>query len=88
MSITAKPVQLSLSQSAYQKLSDLKERLGVASRTEVARLGLGVLSWVVEELENDHKILVQREPGKAVELAFPYISIRSKTRKKEEPEAA
>jgi len=39
-----------------------------------------VLSWVMEELEDDHKILVQREPGKAVELAFPYLKVKQRVR--------
>jgi len=78
MRIGVKPVQFNFSQDAYQELSGLKERLGVTSKTEVVRLSLGVLSWVVEELENGNKILAQREPGKAVELAFPYLKIRSR----------
>lgn len=77
MNITVRPVQFNFSQDAFQELSELKEKLGVVSRTEVVRLGLGVLSWVIEELENDHKIFVQREPGKAVELAFPHLKIKT-----------
>jgi hypothetical protein len=75
-----RPVQFNFSQDAYLKLAELKERLGVTSKTEVVRLGLAVLSWVVEELEDDHKILVQREPGKAVELAFPYLKVKQRVR--------
>ncbi len=76
----ARPVQLSLSAEAFEKLTDLKEKLGVASKTEVVRLGLGVLSWIVEELSENHKILVERAPGHTAELAFPYLNIKKKAR--------
>jgi hypothetical protein len=80
MNTNVRPVQFNFSHDAYRELSELKGRLGVTSKTEVVRLGLSVLSWVVEELENGNKILAQREPGKAVELAFPYLKIKSKAR--------
>ncbi len=76
--MNTRPMQFNFSEDAYRKLSELKDRLGVTSKTEVIRLALAVLSWVVEELEDDHKILAQREPGKAVELAFPYLQIKAK----------
>src|SRR2546429_6597463 len=76
--MTVRPVQFNFSQDAYQKLAELKERLGVTSKAEVVRLGLAVLSWVVEELEDDHKILVQRDRDKAVELAFPYLKVKQR----------
>ena len=77
--IGSRPVQFNLSEEAYEKLSQLKESLGAASKTEVVRLGLGVLAWVVEELSADHKILVKRAPGDVVELAFPYLTIKKKS---------
>lgn len=49
----------------------------------MVRLSLAVLSWVVEELEKGHTILVEKEPGKATELAFPFLKVR-----KEEVERA
>lgn len=76
--IGSRPVQFNFSEEAYEKLSQLKESLGAASKTEVVRLGLAVLAWVVEELSEDHKILVKRAPGNLVELAFPYLTIRKK----------
>jgi hypothetical protein len=76
--IGSRPVQFNLSEEAYEKLSQLKESLGAASKTEVVRLGLGVLGWIVEELSEDHKILVKRAPGVVVELAFPYLAIKKK----------
>ena len=76
--IGSRPVQINFSEEAYQKLSQLKESLGAASKTEVLRLGLGLLAWVVEELSQDHKILVKRAPDNIVELAFPYLTIRKK----------
>lgn len=76
--IGTRPVQFNFSEEAYEKLSQLKESLGAASKTEVVRLGLAVLAWVVEELSEDHKILVKRAPGNLVELAFPYLTIRKK----------
>lgn len=74
--IGSRPVQVNLSEEAYARLAQLKESLGVASKTEVIRLGLAVLAWVVEELSEGHKILVQRGPNNVVELAFPYLKIK------------
>ena len=65
--------------SAVIKLVQLKQSLGVASKTEVVRLGLAVLAWVVEELTESHKIVVQRGPNNVVELAFPYLKIKKKS---------
>jgi len=77
--IGTRPVQFNLSEEAYGKLVELKKSLGVASKTEVFRLGLAVLSWVVEELaEKDHKIVAKRGPNNYVELAFPFLHIRKK----------
>jgi hypothetical protein len=78
--IGARPLQLNLSEETYETLTQLKEILGAASRTEVVRLGLGVLAWVVEELSADHKIIVKRAKDDIVELAFPYLSIKKKAR--------
>lgn len=75
----SRPVQFNLSEDAYSKLAQLKQSLGVASKTEVVRLGLAVLGWVVEELSENHKIVVQRGPNNVVELAFPYLKIKKKS---------
>jgi len=77
--IGSRPVQFNLSEDAYSKLVQLKQSLGVASKTEVVRLGLAVLAWVVEELTESHKIVVQRGPNNVVELAFPYLKIKKKS---------
>jgi len=77
--IGSRPVQFNLSEEAYQKLSLLKDSLGAASKTEVVRLGLGVLAWVVEELSADHKILVRRANDDVVELAFPHLNVKKKS---------
>jgi len=80
MNVNVKPVQFNFTQDAYHKLTELKQRMGAGSKAEVVRLALAVLSWIVEELEQDHTILVQREPGQAVELAFPYLKVKVPTR--------
>ena len=77
--IGSRPVQFNLSEDAYSKLGQLKQSLGVSSKTEVVRLGLAVLAWVVEELSESHKIVVQRGPNNVVELAFPYLKIKKKS---------
>ena len=75
---SVRPIEFRLSQQGYQDLAVLKERLRVPSKTEAIRLGLCVLSWVVEELEEGHKILVQKKPGLAVELSFPFLNVKPK----------
>lgn len=71
-----KPIQFNFSKAAYERLEELKTQLNVSSKTEVVRLSILVLSWLVKELKAGHKILVVKEPGQAVELNFPYLPIQ------------
>lgn len=74
-----RPIQFNFSQDAYETLSALKKDLDASSKTEVIKLALIVLSWIVDELKKEHTILVEREPGKAVELAFPFLRVKHET---------
>jgi hypothetical protein len=76
-----KPIQFNFSEEAYKKLEALREDLDVSSKTEIIRLALAVLSWIVEELKAGHTILVEKEPGKATELAFPFLRISSREKR-------
>lgn len=77
MTAKIRPIQFNFSEQAYDRLTALKVELDAPSKTEVIRLALGVLEWIVDELKQGNKILVEREPDKAIELSFPYLHVRS-----------
>jgi hypothetical protein len=83
-----KPIQFNFSKEAYDELSALKDELQAPSKSEVVRLALSVLGWVVEELKANHVIMVQREQGQAVELAFPFLRLKNKSKQPEPAQTA
>jgi hypothetical protein len=48
------------------------------SKTEVVRLSLPVLTWLMSQLKQGHKIMVERE--EVVELNFPYLHVEQAKR--------
>ncbi len=79
--INIRTAELYLNQQGYQDLAVLRARLRVPSKSEVLRLGLCVLSWVVEELEAGHKIIVQKQQGRFVGLSFDFLKVKPKRRR-------
>jgi hypothetical protein len=86
--MNVKPIQFNFSEEAYNDLSNLKQKLNVSSKTEVIRLALAVLSWLVDELEAGHTVLAQREPSKATELVFPFLRVKAQRERSSEAETA
>ncbi|OGF83147.1 hypothetical protein A3B18_01755 [Candidatus Giovannonibacteria bacterium RIFCSPLOWO2_01_FULL_46_13] len=60
------------SSDAAAELDQITERLK-SSRGNAINHGLGKLKWIVEELEQGSRILVERKDGEIVEVEFPEI---------------
>ncbi len=68
-----KRLQLDFSDSAYKELEELQDRLNAPSKSEVLRNALGVLRWVVDEVDKDHRILVEKPEGMR-EVVFHFLT--------------
>lgn len=68
-----KRLQLDFSESAYKELEDLQDRLNAPSKSDVIRNALGVLRWVLEETDKDHRILVEKPEGMR-EVVFHFLT--------------
>ncbi len=51
-------VQFDFAPEALQRLDDIKERTGAATRAEVVRNALKVYEWLVNEIDPDSTIIV------------------------------
>ena len=68
-----KRLQLDFSESAYKELEELQERVNAPTKSEVIRNALGVLRWVADEVEKDHRILVEKPEGMR-EVVFHFLT--------------
>ena len=68
-----KRLQLDFSDSAYRDLEELQDRLNAPSKSEVIRDALGILRWVIGEVDNDHRILVEKPEGTR-EVVFHFLT--------------
>lgn len=73
-----KRLQIDFSDSAYKELEQLQNRLNAPTKTEVIRDALGVLRWLAEEVDQNHRILVEKPEGTR-EVVFHFLP-RSTTR--------
>ena len=74
-----KRLQLDFSESAYRELEELQDRLNAPSKSEVIRDALGILRWVIGEVDRDHRILVEKPEGTR-EVVFHFLT-RGPTRR-------
>lgn len=74
-----KRLQLDFSESAYGELQELQDRLNAPSKSEVIRDALGILRWVIGEVDRDHRILVEKPDGTR-EVIFHFLT-RTPTKK-------
>ena len=64
-------LQLDFSPEAFEKIEALKNKADVRSNGELVRNSLRLYEWFIEQLRNNHKILVAKEDGvKEVEFFF------------------
>jgi len=60
--------------AAVEHLDRLKEELGVASRTDVLKIAIGVLHWVVSHLNQGHYITAKdQEKHQVYEMVVPGV---------------
>jgi len=68
-----KRLQLEFSEHAYKELEELQSRLNAPSKSEVIRDALGVLRWLAEEIDQSHRILVEKPEGTR-EVVFHFLT--------------
>jgi metal-responsive CopG/Arc/MetJ family transcriptional regulator len=68
-----KRLQLDFSENAYKELEELQSRLNAPSKSEVIRDALGVLRWLTEEIDQNHRILVEKTEGTR-EVVFHFLT--------------
>lgn len=61
-------VVIDFSPEAYKSLTKMRERAGAVFNAEVFRTALRLYDWYLEHKEKGHKILVDRNDGKIVEI--------------------
>jgi hypothetical protein len=65
-------VQFDFPPDALNQLDQLRDETQVSSRADVVRYALRVLQWVLSELRNGSKILVERN-GQTQQIVFPFL---------------
>ncbi len=64
-------LQLDFSPEAFEKIEALRNKADIRSNSELVRNSLRLYEWFIEQLNNNHKILVSKEDGvKEVEFFF------------------
>lgn len=76
-------VQFDFSAEALQQLDGLRDQLGVKSRAEVIRYSMRVMQWVIEQINNDGRLLVEHK-GEVQGVVFPFLAKAVGTRVQEE----
>jgi hypothetical protein len=69
-------VQLDFSAEALYELDQLKTKIGAASRAEVVRYSLRTLQWVLDQLEDNTRIVLEAN-GKSREVVFPFLQVNT-----------
>ncbi len=78
-------VQFDFTPAALQELDKLQGTMGARSRAEVIRYALRVLQWLLEQMRNGNKILVETKDGKVQTIVFTFLN--SSAAKEEESAA-
>lgn len=77
-------IHLSLPDRAHARLTNLKERLGDTTATEVVKKSLHLMDKMAAELEQGSKIYVRRPDGTMVEFDL-LLDLPNRTPPTEEP---
>jgi hypothetical protein len=65
-------IQLDFSEEAFQTLQTLKKQINATTHAEVIRNALGLLKWVVKEVSDGNRVLVESK-DEVRELVIPFI---------------
>jgi hypothetical protein len=69
-----KRLQIDFSERAYSELEELQHRLEAPSKSEVIRTSLGLLRWLLEESEADHRLMLQKTDGSTERVIFHFLN--------------
>ena len=72
-------VQLDFTDDALNQLDQLREETQASSRADVVRYALRVLQWVLSELRNGSRIMVERD-GNTQQIVFPFLPSPTKAK--------
>jgi hypothetical protein len=65
-------VQFDFTDAALEELDGLKEAVGVRTRAEVIRYSLRLMQWVIQQMAQGGRILVERN-GQVESVVFPFL---------------
>jgi len=65
-------VQFDFTDAALQELDGLKETVGVRTRAEVIRYSLRLMQWLIQQMSQGGRILVERN-GKVESVVYPFL---------------
>ena len=66
-------VQFDFTPTALEQLDSLQRRLNAKSRAEVIRYALRVLQWLLDQLKDSAKIMVESKDGKVQTVVFTFL---------------
>lgn len=83
-SAQAMRIQFEFSEDAVKELDALKSRLNVKYRGDVLNHALGVLKWLIKQMEQGNKVLIEKpDDPRPVEVVFSELeSLLSEERSK------
>ena len=70
-----KRVQFDFTPEAYQELVELQQETDATTKAEVVRYALRTLQWLINEINNGNRVLVD-EDGNIQEAIFPFLKRR------------
>ncbi len=65
-------VQFDFTDAALQELDSLKASVGVKTRAEVIRYALRLMQWLIQQMAQGGRILVERN-GQVEGVVFPFL---------------
>jgi len=77
-------VQFDFTEAALNELDALKEELGVKTRAEVVRYALRLMQWLIQQITNGGRILVERKNGEVQSVVFPFLGKVAETKAQKE----
>lgn len=75
-------VQFDFTPVALEQLDTLQQRLHAKSRAEVIRYALRVLQWLLDQLKDSAKIMVESKDGKVQTVVFTFLDAAESTQAK------
>jgi len=66
-------VQFDFTDEALLELDSLKQALGVKTRAEVIRYSLRLMQWLIQQLQQGSRILVEKRDGQVEGVVFPFL---------------